>query len=92
MRKAIRVFGRVQGVWFRASAKEEADKLGICGYVRNEPDGSVYIEAEGPDALLDAFIKWCGKGPELAKVKSLEVEELKSKGENGKFEIIKGRN
>jgi acylphosphatase len=45
----IRVWGKVQGVFYRASAKQEADKLGIRGTVKNEPDGSVVIQAEGSE-------------------------------------------
>jgi acylphosphatase len=71
----IKITGKVQGVFFRASAKEHADALGIKGTVRNERDGSVFIEAEGDEALLDQFIEWCRRGPRLAKVTSCEVTE-----------------
>lgn len=71
----IQVTGKVQGVFFRTSAKEEADRLGITGFVRNQPDGSVYIEAEGLREALDAFIEWCRQGPRLAEVQNIEIEE-----------------
>ncbi len=71
----IKVTGKVQGVFFRASAKEEADRLGITGLVRNQPDGSVYIETEGSREDIDKFIAWCRQGPRLAKVESINVEE-----------------
>lgn len=71
----IRIHGRVQGVFFRASAKEEADKLNVKGFAKNLPDGSVYIEAEGEEKSLNKFIKWCNKGSSLAKVEKVEISE-----------------
>jgi len=71
----ITVDGVVQGVFFRASAKEKADELGITGFVRNETDGSVYIEAEGDVANVKIFIQWCQQGPPRAKVGKFEVKE-----------------
>lgn len=73
----IRVSGLVQGVWFRKSAKEEAIALGLNGFVRNEKDGSVYIEAEGEANQLDALVAWCQKGPAKASVEHVTVEEGK---------------
>jgi acylphosphatase len=55
-RFSIRVNGRVQGVFFRASTKEVADQLGVRGFVRNEPDGKVYIEAEADEEALKRFV------------------------------------
>ncbi len=71
----IKVTGKVQGVWFRANTKEKANELGLSGFVKNEPDGSVYIEVSGKNNLLDDFIKWLKKGPELARVDSIEIVE-----------------
>jgi acylphosphatase len=59
----IRVTGRVQGVGFRYSARSVARYHNIKGFVRNEPDGSVYIEAEGSEENLKEFIQWCKSGP-----------------------------
>ncbi len=56
---AIRVTGRVQGVYFRASTQQTAVACAIHGFVRNEADGSVYIEAEGEEANLQRFMEWC---------------------------------
>lgn len=77
MRKhySIRVSGKVQGVYFRASTEAKARELGINGFVRNERDGSVYIEAEGEAETLERFIAWCHKGPERAQVTSCKAEE-----------------
>lgn len=69
----IKIYGRVQGVFFRISAKEKAESLGIVGFARNEPDGSVYIETEGQEDDLEEFIKWCQKGPEAAHVEKVET-------------------
>ncbi len=59
----ILITGYVQGVGYRYSALSEARRLEITGYVRNMPDGSVYIEAEGSRNKLDALVKWCYEGP-----------------------------
>jgi acylphosphatase len=69
----IHVSGKVQGVFFRASAKARADELSIRGIVRNELNGSVYIEAEGEEEPLEAFIRWCHLGPDSADVKQCDV-------------------
>jgi acylphosphatase len=71
----IRVAGKVQGVFFRDSARTKARELNINGIVRNDPDGSVYLEAEGPADVLAVFLAWCKEGPEQAKVDSLRMEE-----------------
>ncbi len=73
---AIKVCGRVQGVGFRYAAAEEARRLRIALLAaRNEPDDSVYLEAEGEAAGVDAFLAWCRKGPPAAKVKRVETVE-----------------
>lgn len=69
----IKIYGLVQGIFFRATAREEAERLNITGFARNEPDGSVYIEAEGDIENLDKFVTWCHKGPSLAQVEKVEV-------------------
>lgn len=74
---SILVKGRVQGVFYRASTKAAALQFGIKGFVRNEPDGSVYIEAEGNNEALERFIGWCRMGPPQAMVTDLQIEEVK---------------
>lgn len=77
----IKITGKVQGVFFRASTKKEADLLGIFGYVENINDGSIFIEAEGEEKILKKFIAWCKRGPENAKVETIDVQygdELKN--------------
>jgi len=68
------VRGKVQGVWYRAGTQEQAQKLDIAGWVRNLPDGSVEIQAEGLRENLDALIKWCRQGPPSAEVKDIDEE------------------
>jgi acylphosphatase len=83
----IRVYGQVQGVWFRQSTKEEADKLGLAGTVQNMPDGSVEIHAEGEESQLEELLSWCQSGPELSGVGSVEYQEAEPKAFSG-FQII----
>lgn len=82
----LRIKGKVQGVWYRASARRKAEELGLSGYVRNEPNGAVYAEAEGEEASLQAFVRWCEEGPEQARVEQVDVEEGKPQGYKG-FDI-----
>lgn len=71
----ITVTGLVQGVWFRASTKEQAELIGITGFVRNQADGSVYLEAEGSEEGLEVLVKWLRQGPSAARVDNLEIKE-----------------
>lgn len=70
----IRVSGKVQGVFFRASTRAEAQRLGLRGWVRNEPDGTVRIEAEGDEASLNRLVAWCHQGPKQARVADVTVQ------------------
>ena len=72
----IKISGKVQGVWFRDSTVKKAQELGVKGFINNEPDGSVYIEAEGSKEALKKFLNWCHEGPPFAKVESVAIEEL----------------
>ncbi len=76
----IHIYGGVQGVNFRYGAREKALALGVAGFARNEPDGSVYIEAEGKEAALKAFVEWCREGPPFAHVGRVDVQEGERKG------------
>lgn len=82
----ITVSGRVQGVWFRASTRDEAQHLGLAGFVENRPDGSVYLEAEGDDAAVAQLLAWLETGPPLARVDAVQVDEGEVQGLAG-FEI-----
>ncbi len=85
MRRAvrIRVSGQVQGVSFRATARREARALGLAGFARNEPDGSVLIEVEGQDDAVARFVAWCRHGPPAARVTGVEVEDMPAPGRAG---------
>lgn len=74
-RVAMRVHGKVQGVFFRASTQEKAQQLGLTGFVQNEPDGTVYLEAEGEPQVLEMLEAWVRVGPRRAQVEKVEVEE-----------------
>jgi len=82
----IKVTGRVQGVWFRDSTRRKAIELEISGFVRNEPDGSVFIEAEGNPESLNKLIAWCREGPPNARVEEVAAEQSFLKNFEG-FEI-----
>ena len=69
------VSGRVQGVWFRESTRRRALELGVCGWVRNLPDGRVEACFEGEVSAVRAAVAFVREGPPLARVESLEVDE-----------------
>jgi acylphosphatase len=71
----IKVIGKVQGVFFRASTKAVADQMGVKGKVKNEKDGSVLIEAEADELSLNLFVDWCKQGPDKAVVDAVEVSD-----------------
>ncbi|MDX5437531.1 MAG: acylphosphatase [Pontibacter sp.] len=74
-RIAMRVHGRVHGVFFRASTVDKAEELGLTGFVQNEDDGTVYLEAEGDAEALKKLEQWAHEGPKRARVEKVEVEE-----------------
>jgi acylphosphatase len=76
---SITINGRVQGVGFRYHAMNMAVETGIVGFVRNQPDGSVYIEVEGEENSTSLFLEWCRQGPRWATVESIEVREIESR-------------
>lgn len=82
----IRVTGKVQGVFFRDTARARAINLDIQGFARNEPEGSVYIEAEGSDNAIRKFLAWCHKGSRDAVVESVEHSMHDPVGHN-RFEV-----
>lgn len=88
MNVRVIVYGQVQGVFFRRAAKEEADRLGLAGWVRNDSDGSVEVLAVGPKEKLEQFVKWCKNGPPLAKVERVEIDWKSSEQEFESFEIL----
>ena len=73
VRVQLKVTGRVQGVFFRASTVAQAQHLGLTGWVANAPDGSVELIAEGTRARLEELITWCRRGPSGAQVTNVEI-------------------
>ena len=83
VRRHVVVRGRVQGVWFRESARRRATELGVGGWVRNRGDGAVEAELEGDAEAVAVLVDWFGHGPSGARVESIEIEERDLAGETG---------
>lgn len=80
----ILIYGKVQGVFFRHNTKKKADELGIEGYVKNMPDGSVKIVAMAGNDNMQEFLDWCRKGPSSAEVDDIEYSKVSAdKGYDG---------
>jgi len=82
----ITIFGKVQGVFFRANAKTQAENLGLTGWCKNELDGTVYIEVEGSEDALEEFVLWCYKGSDHSNVTDVKIDKAKVKNISS-FEI-----
>ena len=89
MKSRVHLFisGTVQGVFFRDSAKQVAQSMGITGYVRNMQDGRVELVAEGEKDSIDRLVQWCRKGPPSAIVVSVDIENEHYKGEFDLFDV-----
>lgn len=79
--------GRVQGVFYRASMQNEALRQGVCGWVRNQPDGRVAAYIEGPRRQVEATLEWCWQGPGAAKVTQVDVDWCPPEGGFKSFDI-----
>lgn len=79
--------GYVQGVNFRYYTRQQAQRLGLNGWVRNLPDGRVEVLAEGEEEALQALIAWCQRGPSLAEVEGVEVQWEPYRGDLSRFGI-----
>jgi acylphosphatase len=86
-RVKLRVFGIVQGVFYRTSAIKEAKQFNVVGWIKNRADSTVECVAEGSKENLEKFINWCRDGPEHAKVERIDVEWLDFKNEFTEFKI-----
>ena len=82
------VQGRVQGVGFRFSMQQEAQRLGVTGWVRNLPDRCVAFHAEGPADAVASLVRWAGSGPPLARVDAVKVTPGRV-AQVGTFEILR---
>lgn len=72
----LKIYGRVQGVFYRQSTRQKAQELGLSGWVRNLPDGAVEAQAFGDQEVVNEFVDWCRIGPPHANVEKVEVEDL----------------
>ena len=81
--KRIHVTGRVQGVYFRAAARSEAESLGLAGWAHNEHDRSVTILVEGDPESIAEFVGWCEHGPPDARVDRIEISDTDITGVDG---------
>lgn len=85
----VHITGKVQGVWFRESTRQEADRLGVKGWVQNLPDGRVEGVFEGPDEAVDALVTWCHTGPSNARVDQVQVDAQDATGEFTQFQVLR---
>ncbi|MFY9397659.1 MAG: acylphosphatase [Desulfomonilia bacterium] len=83
-----RIHGIVQGVWFRASTREQAQMLGIAGWVRNTPDGAVEVHMQGDSRAVDRLLDWCRQGPPGARVDRVDTETVEPDERIQDFRII----
>lgn len=84
--RRVRVHGRVQGVFFRDSARREAERNGVAGWVTNRDDGTVEALFEGEAEAVESVVAWCGHGPPQADVERVDVEDAEPSGLGG-FEV-----
>ena len=80
IRRRLVAFGRVQGVGFRWECADEAERLGVRGWVRNRADGTVEVVAEGEDDAVEEFVEWVREGPSYARVSRLQIIEEPPQG------------
>ena len=83
----MNIRGRVQGVFYRASARHEAERLGLAGWVRNCPDGAVELVAQGPRPLCEELLRYCYEGPPGARVDEIEVTWGEASSEYSRFDV-----
>ena len=88
-RAHVVVKGRVQGVFFRAETRDRAQSLGLAGWVRNNPDGSVEAAFEGDRERVESMVGWCRKGPAHAQVDDVAVDWVEPENEPG-FKVSGG--
>ena len=81
------ISGRVQGVWFRANTRDKAKQLGLKGWVKNTPEGSVEAVFEGEEKLIHEMLDWCHHGPPMAEVENVEIKKQRSSNDFDDFSI-----
>lgn len=87
IRKHLIIEGRVQGVFFRDSARRQALSVGVTGWVRNRPDGTVEAVVEGPEDRVGQFVAWCRRGPSAARVDRVQQAPETWTGEFDSFHV-----
>jgi acylphosphatase len=87
VRAQVIISGRVQGVFFRAETQQAALRLGVCGWVRNRPEGTVEAVFEGDSQLVEKAIEWCWKGSPMARVADVKVQMQDYTGEFDDFSV-----
>jgi len=87
VRVHLTIEGRVQGVFFRTSTLDQAARLGLKGWVRNCPDGSVEVVAEGERKKIDSLVDWCRHGPPGAHVRNVRLQWENFQNEFSDFRI-----
>lgn len=88
VRRAATVTGRVQGVSFRYYTELQANRLGLVGWVRNQEDGSVHLEAQGPEDDVEALLRWLRTGSPAAVVDRVEVVDLDPRAGEDRFRTV----
>lgn len=83
IRRRVVVHGRVQGVFFRASCVQEAQRVGADGWVANREDGTVEAVFEGATSVVEHMLSWCDDGPDRARVDRVDVVEEPVEGLSG---------
>lgn len=86
-RTRLRIHGKVQGVFFRESARSEATARGLTGWVKNLSDGTVEALVEGEGAAVDGFTDWCRHGPPSARVTQVDVHPEAARGDFTSFAV-----
>ncbi|TMA42842.1 MAG: acylphosphatase [Deltaproteobacteria bacterium] len=89
VRAHLAISGRVQGVWYRGSMQDEAERLGLAGWVRNRPDGTVEAEVEGEPRVVEELVTWARRGPRGARVTDVAVQWIEPRGQRGEF-VVRG--
>lgn len=88
IRVRLIIEGRVQGVWFRESTRRQAAALGLTGWARNRPEGTVEVVSEGPEEQVRKLVAWCHQGPPAAKVTRVRDSPEACRGEFDSFDIV----
>ncbi len=88
VRCAATVTGRVQGVSFRYHTVRQAERLGLTGWVRNHEDGSVRLEAQGPEPAVEELVRWLHHGPPAARVDGVRVDAVETRAGDDRFRAV----